>query len=240
MASMESIINQEKAYEIEDGLLTCHIDGMYTPSGFLHEGKTTNAWSFDLLWGEPGTDKIPIEYQTQVQHQMLCTGAEKAIVSVLVFPKRPDQLEKEGINIPIEPIRWAGILCEMGFFHQYEVEANVELHALMRDEYLRWWEEHIVGRKPPEIRTYQDARKLIRAPSGTILAGEKLERWATEYKQIGSEVATAGKRKDELKALILAECQKGAAVEDEASSDKWLIVNDQGKKLFSYNGKAFR
>jgi len=98
----EKIDNREKEYKHKDfDYVTCHIDGNYHPytpidRHKLHEGKTTTAFGFSDKWGEPGTDKIPVEYQTQVQHQMLCTGADECIVSVLVFPKRPDDWEAEG------------------------------------------------------------------------------------------------------------------------------------------------
>jgi hypothetical protein len=93
----------------QENFITCHIDGNYAPMmSYLHEGKTTiarsffrsakdyeNSTAFDM-WGEPGTDKIPRPYQIQVQHQMLCTGAEQVIVSVLVFFETPEAWEKMG------------------------------------------------------------------------------------------------------------------------------------------------
>lgn len=84
--------------------VTCHIDGQYNlqyseGSNFpLHEGKTTSAHYFYSAFGEPGTDRVPVEYQLQCQHQMICTGAEKVILSVLVFPKRVEEWEVMGIR----------------------------------------------------------------------------------------------------------------------------------------------
>jgi len=74
---------------------------------------------------------------------MLCTTADECIVSVLVFPKRPDEWEEEGWRVipqnngsyllgrKIEecslkgcghisdPEQWAKTLAQMGYFHQY-------------------------------------------------------------------------------------------------------------------------
>jgi putative phage-type endonuclease len=45
------------------------------------EAKTSSeTWR----WGPSGTDEIPDEYMIQVQHQMLCTGADAAVVVVLL------------------------------------------------------------------------------------------------------------------------------------------------------------
>lgn len=78
--------------------ITCHLDGLYS-DGVIHEGKTTSAFAFRDAWGEPGTDRIPRAYQVQVQHQMLCSGATSAVVSVLVFPTRVDEWEEMGLRI---------------------------------------------------------------------------------------------------------------------------------------------
>jgi hypothetical protein len=83
--------------------ITCHIDGRYRRSckenNILHEGKTTNSRTYYKKWGSPGSDRIPQSYAIQVQHQMMCTGADSCIVSVLVFPRMVDEWEKMGITV---------------------------------------------------------------------------------------------------------------------------------------------
>ena len=72
----------------------CYIDGQYNMPGMaLHEGKTTFERAFQKSWGEPGTDHIPEHTQIQVQTQMMCSGADQCIVSVLVFPFSVDDME---------------------------------------------------------------------------------------------------------------------------------------------------
>lgn len=203
--------------------ITCHIDGMYHGTNILHEGKTTVAHGYSDKWGEPGTDRIPIENQIQVQHQMLCTGAEECIVSVLVFPKRPSEWEEEGwiatpqkLYIPggegnypkysIDPYKWAITLNQMGYFHQYTIKADPDLHALMLDKYKAWWERYVLTETPPEAETYDDIRAMITAPVGTIIVDPDTARWFKEIKDIGSEIGATSnlaKRRDQLKRLIL-------------------------------------
>lgn len=94
--------------------ITCHLDGLYS-DGVIHEGKTTSAFAFRDAWGEPGTDRIPRAYAVQVQHQMLCSGATSAVVSVLVFPTRTDEWEEMGLRIdPSTGIISRGHTCDPG------------------------------------------------------------------------------------------------------------------------------
>ncbi|MCK5601124.1 YqaJ viral recombinase family protein [Candidatus Pacearchaeota archaeon] len=223
--------------------VTCHQDGGYlglkahSVPRILHEGKTTNVFTYRDEWGEPGTNRIPREYQVQGQQQMLCTGLNECIVSVLVFPFRQTEIE----TIPADPMRWAQILDEMGYFHQYYLTADQKLHNSMLKKYWKFWERHILTGKPPRPRTYRDIKRLVKAPKGTIVSTAQIERWSSEYKDIGQEINLADARKKELKTKILEYMNKQADVPiDDESQEKWILKNRKGRKLHSFNGKTFR
>ena len=253
-----NIIDKEREYSLRDGLVTCHIDGMYEGSNKLHEGKTTSSFIYRDKWGEPGSDMIPKEYQVQVQHQMMCAKKDVNIVSVLVFPNRVDDWEEAGIEVKenanfrgqwniyfdngsfVDTSTWTQVLYQMGYFHQYIVEANKALQELMLQTYMNWWEEHVVKKQMPEASNYSDIKKLIRAPSGTIVATEELESLSAEYKAITAESSEINKRKEHLKTLIINHMNQSAKAEDKESADKYILRAPNGKKLHSYNGKVFR
>jgi hypothetical protein len=217
--------------------VTCHQDGEYADSGKLHEGKTTNIFTYREEWGEPGTDRTPQEYQIQGQHQMLCTVKDECIISVLVFPFRQTEIEE----IPKDPLKWAATLAEMGYFHQYFLKADPDLQSLMLSKYRKFWERHVLTGKPPRPRTYRDIRRLVKAPQGTIVANAQIERWAQEYKDIGEEMKWAKNRKDELKTKILEFMRTRADVPiDDESQERWILKSRAGRKLASFNGKTFR
>ena len=261
------------AFHPEIDYVHCYLDGIYryepaaNSSMILHEGKTTTSYGFGDKWGEPGTDKIPVEYQIQTQHQMLCTGADSCIVSVLVFPKRPDDWEADGYEISdgddgkyaiwakaekefkelhlkkhfIDPLDWATALAQMGYFHQYTIPANRDLQVLMLDKYKEWWAIHVLTETPPEPADYSDIRAMITEPVGTIVVDDDTARWFTEYKSIGSEIGTTGnlaKRRDQLKVLILKNARPLESTLDDESTDKWIFRDDQGNKLGSYGRTA--
>jgi predicted phage-related endonuclease len=225
--------------------LTCHVDGILKYPGGVkigYEAKTTNEMTYRQKWGEPGTDKIPRTYQVQVQHQMLVTGFKETVVVVLVFPRMPQQWEELGLDPDADRCeRWAHVLADMGYFHEYHVKANYELQKTMLEEYVNWWQTYVIGRKRPPAKAYSDIRKLVPEPVGSVIATPEIERWSREYKDYTKEIAEGNKRKAQLKTLMLdyidENCEK---TPEKESKDKWLIFNQKGKKIHSYDGKTFR
>lgn len=240
----------------DKGIITCHIDGLYIgddpPS--LHEGKTTSEFYYHTHFGDPGTDKVPPEYQLQCQHQMICTGAERVILSVLVFPKRVEEWEEMGyipvksengvwridnekfINA-IDPIEWAHTLAEMGFFHQYEIHAHPELQSKMLTRYREFWEVNVLGAREPEPQSMDDIKCLCPEPVGTVVADEAIERMLYERESIKSEISASGalgKRVEQIKVAALDYMRTAGAVLDDESRDKWLLLSRDGRKLASY------
>lgn len=257
----DKIIDRERLFQFD--YLSCHIDGMYKESKNVHEGKTTSQYYFRDNFGEPGSNRIPREHQVQVQHQMILTHAEKCILSVLVFPTRPDEWERLGMeleksdavgwmiknNLARPQIRttcanWAAVLNEMGYFHQYEISEDKKLQSVMIENYIYFWETFILGEKEPPAMLYSDFALLVKNPNGTILADEQVERWASEYKQINSENSELTKRKDQLKNLMLDYMKTQDSgfekIIDDDSREKWVLRDRKGRKLFQYNGKIFR
>lgn len=224
---------------------TCHIDGRYKSSGILHEGKTTSIWNFNEKFGEPGTDKIPQYHQVQVQHNMLVTGVTECLLSVLVFPKRVEEFEAMDITIKNCNIElWAQVLKEMGYFHVYYVKADKDIQKMLIEFYKKIWTDNIKGQKIIEPADYEDMKRMIPNPIGTIVMDDTLNRWYSEYKHIGKELGKTGfgfKRREELKVLILKRAKKiNKGIIDDDSKDKWIFRDSEGKKIGSYNGKTFR
>ena len=277
------ILDREKSFKAEvEGSksggpeITCHIDGQFAPSmskldggswselkaGPLFEGKTTNAWTFRDEWGEPESDIIPREYTIQAAHQMLCTGADQVIVSVLVFPKRTDEWETEGwipyhsnhgwkLENPITDKyininNWSLTLDEMGFFHQYTINRDQALIDLMIKEYSTFWSDHVLTGIPPEPVNLDDIKRLTPTPKGVIYVPPEIAALFQEDKQIRTEISPKGdlgKRRVAIRTQIL---NFGRSVEPtfdeiEESPSKWIFRDEfGGGKLGSFDGKAFR
>lgn len=232
----------EQAFEHPDAdFVTCHVDGLFE-DGTVHEAKTTSAFYFRDNFGEPGSDRVPKNYQIQVQHQMMTAVREKATLSVLVFPNRVDSYEEAGLDLGVvDPFVWTAVLSQMNCFHQYPIAFDPELAAAMLSAYRDFWEVHVLGETPPEPEKYSDVRKLVTAPQGTIVADEQIERLASEYRVINEENKATNKRKDQLKTLILTYMSRNAEVNiDDDSVEKWILRDRSGKKLHQFDGKRFR
>jgi hypothetical protein len=256
------IINREKLFSYKN-FITCHIDGEYEIAKIGHEGKTTNIFTFNDEWGAPGTDLVPIEYQVQCQHQMICTGWKKIILSVLVFPNRVEKFEEEGwivekYSVPSgketkyrlfrkhtendydswSPSRWTDVLTEMGYFNQYEIKANPKLQKRMIIDYTKWWNKYILNNKIPEPQSYDDIKALVRQPKGTVIANTEIENIMDERKQIKKELSGTGplaKRAELIKVHVLDFMRKnGASAIDDDSVDKFILRDRSGRKLASY------
>ncbi|MDR1902059.1 MAG: YqaJ viral recombinase family protein [Treponema sp.] len=264
------IIHREQAWSRgpkktdNEKYITCHIDGRYDNNSGnywscdLHEGKTTSSFMFREHWGEPGTDKIPGTYQAQ--HQMLCTGAERVIVSVLVWPETPEAWEKmgyyveESVNLfgkkiwaiwkrePDEVVSpcsaWANTLAEMGFFHQYTVEADMAAHKMMVERYERFWKKYVVPGVPPEPQNYDDVQRLFPEPKKTIVCNDVMASWFREYAQTRDEIgkkSAAQTRMDRLRMKILIAARKMEGAEDEESAEALIFRDEAGKKLGQFS-----
>jgi len=239
IADLETLVTMKTE---SAAILTAHLDGIFQATRRIHEGKTTVIWTFNERWGDPGSNQLPREYQVQVQHQMLVAGLTRAVVSVLCWPVRPEQWEESGITADKVPAdSWAETLYLMGFFHQFEVEADPDLQALMIESYDEFWNRHVLPEIAPPPKSKGDLAILFPEPKGTAIADEKIERAAAEYAQINKEIGIMKKRKDELAAAIVGWCKPRSALAIDKDSKRKLIVRDKtGIKLGQYDGNSFR
>jgi len=243
------IINQEQFWTgaPDHHFVTAHQDGEYLTPGpikILHEGKTTSEFPFRAQWGEPGTDRVPQQYAVQAQHQMFCAGANECIISVLVFPKSQEDIEENISALDSEGrSQIANSLNMLGYFHQYPIARNDAAIGEMLKAYKEFW-VHVENKTEPPITRWTDVARIFPAPKGTIIADERHERLLNERKDINAEIRNAKKRLDEIKLESVRWAreigvQRGLDI-DSDSVEKLIIVDAQGRKLASYNGKTFR
>jgi hypothetical protein len=264
-----NIIDREAVYN--DGeFTTCHIDGRIGDDLYrdLFEGKHCNFRVFGLDWGEPGTDRVPTAIQCQVQHNMMLTGLEAAIVSVLVIPKTVQDFEAEGWQAHydnlngvhflknhetdqiIDPLTWAQTFAEIGNFHTYNIEARPDTQKLLKEMYSDFWHNYVLTGVAPDAVDYDDIRRQFTEPKGTLvisasdrIGGEDIADIMREYKNITKEIGDSGhlaKRKKFIKTQVLKFAREQTTVEDDESAERVLFLDESGKRLGSFNKKGFR
>ena len=255
MLSGRKIGMREKAYEYNymestRNYITCHIDGKYTSEIYepelsvlhnykntLHEAKTTNSRMFALKWGN---DSPPIAYQIQCQHQMMCSGAKRVILSVLIFPKAPEEFEQLGVELDyIDKNVWTESLYQMGYFRQYVIEEDTAAQSAILKAYKTIWLD-ILEKNPGRPGSLKDVLRYFIEPKGEIIATKGVSALAAEYKSITKEEGEAKKRKENIKKIILDFMRKKDVAFEDEKREKTIVVDKSGNKLCQWNGKQFR
>jgi len=251
----DKIIDREKFVRHKKyKFLTCHIDGIYDRLAVIAENKTTSIYTWQDEWGEPETDRVPLDIRVQAEHQMLCTGHERNIISVLTFPKRPDEWEEIGLETNGDQLTkyekiigsifsMAYTLFNMGYFHQYPIDANKELQEMIIDYVVPWWEKHVINKIPPQPGNYPDLTRMIKKPVGTIICPPEMEDWKNEYQQINMEENRLSARQVQIKENVIKYGRQSAEgignPVDSDSTKKWVFRSDfHGMvKLFAWEAR---
>jgi len=118
-------------------IFACNLDGFFE-SGIV-EAKTTGLTG---EWGEPGTDDVPLRVNLQVQHQMLCSGFQRAHIAVLLG-------------------KW-GLTEEM-----YLVERNEEIINAIIARGTQFWNDFVLTKTLPpatEAGHIETFKRIVRVP----------------------------------------------------------------------------
>ncbi|WP_423063876.1 YqaJ viral recombinase family protein [Candidiatus Paracoxiella cheracis] len=176
----EILSDCDTLYHPQYDFLFANIDGKVKNSNIIIECKTA---SRSPLWGEPGTNEIPEAYLFQVAHYASIADAEK--VDVAVFFRES---------------------CEHVI---YTYQRNAELEAIIEERAVRFWNDFVLKRIPPEPINAEDCKRLY-----------KSLQW--EAKVADSEAQQALERYKAIKA------QNKALKEEEAKLKDRLVVCMEG------------
>lgn len=104
------------------------------PDDTLLNGEIKTVHPFKASeWGEQGSEDVPMHYAAQVMHGLGVTKRPAALVAALF-----------GLDT---------LLC-------FPVMADAELIEPMRAQCVRFWNEHVLARKPPEPVNLDDIKRL--------------------------------------------------------------------------------
>lgn len=138
----ESHIGCHPDYEAADRLVECKVTGVMSPLSMDRRE----------MWGEEGTDQVPVHYAVQCQYQMACTGHDKVDLAVLIGG--------DGLKI-------------------YTIELDRDICRFLVDQAEKFWDEHVQpvldGGDPakyaPKPRTSADAALLYPRDNGSDSLG---------------------------------------------------------------------
>ncbi len=137
------------------------------------------------LWGEPGSDVIPIYYTAQFMHGLMVTGRDVCHVAAMI-----------GLDD----------------FRIFRIQRDDELIALIREKELEFW-KLIQNQTPPPIETAEDALSVW--PTSRLETAEVSEAVADmvqELKMVKAQIKELETREAELKDAILPTFQDAEAI----------------------------
>ncbi len=149
-------------------------DAIHLAGSYPVDAKTVGARSMHQ-WGEPGTDEVPQDYLVQVTHQMICTGARRADIAVLMAGQE---------------------------FAVYPIEYDAELADMIVTGLRAFW-QRVENRTPPEPVTLADVTSLYRASrADAVEATPEIVQAIAELAVVREQVKAFEKREGELSLEI--------------------------------------
>ena len=120
--------------------MLCHLDRKIIGKRKAVEIKTANP--FSTMWGEAGTDEVPLHYIAQVQHQLAVTGWEEN--DLIVFRGTTD-------------------------LRIYPFKRDEDTIQLITDKVNHFWNYHILRDIPPAATTRGDLKHMYPMNNGNFI-----------------------------------------------------------------------
>lgn len=196
------------------GFLAAEIDFEWADAdGVIENGeiKTVSPFAFNERagWGEAGTDEIPVHYHAQVMHGLAVTGRRVCILAAL-----------------------AG-LDTMVF---YRIERDEEAIEALRAAEVKFWNEHVLARVPPDPITYSDAMRLFARRNGRPVevdaeTADKLRALRDVRAEVKIREATADELAGEVAVAI---CKAWGIAEGEEPPKDAAEIFHNGQKIATW------
>ncbi len=137
------------------------------------------------LWGEPGTDHVPMDYLIQVQYYLGLTGCTRAELAVFFLGPRRE-------------------------FRIYSIEFDPEFYSILLERGKKFWETYVIpGIEPPLDAAPSDlvleylAKKALKGAQKAEIPANLIP-VALQLEEVGFQRQEMERQEDELKAILLA------------------------------------
>lgn len=174
-----------------------------TPDGLAADRvlEIKTAQSMDL-WGEEGTDQIPLNYLVQVQHYMMITGLPAADIAVLFSYSN---------------------------FKIYNVFADYELHALMLNKEVEFWNNVQKGVAPDPVSAEDARMKFPKSTASIVTAGPEVVELHERIKGLSAQGKDIETQLEQAKTEVMTFLGENDTVVDQA-----------GRQLFTWKSSKPR
>jgi len=193
---------------LSEGEQTSQAGAPFTPSVIL-ECKSAGSFT-QHLWGERGSDQIPVSYLVQCVWYLWLTKATRADVAVLIGNHD---------------------------FRIYHVARDEGLEAMVLKRVRRFWHEHVLADMPPSVLCMADVPLLYPSDDGTTREADAA--MLEVLRQLSDAQARAKLIDDEIDALRLQLVDYMGDCSHLAYQGKVLATYRQSKPVSRFDQKAF-
>ena len=172
------VVKPTGTYRHSSGVLQANIDRQFDKAARGHPVIEIKNTGYTEGWGEPelGNEALPIHVLVQVQAQLLCSDADKAVVAVMQARNGQRLVE-------------------------YSVYRVDRICTLIAERVPAWWEKHVVKGERPELdRQPYDTLARIKSIAGKSI--EIAPEIVVEYAQVRAEFDKAEAALDAVKERI--------------------------------------
>jgi putative phage-type endonuclease len=168
---------RNKMYRMEKyPFMIANIDRYIVGQKAILEVKTANAF-MAKIWGDPGSDMVPMQYLAQCQHYMMVTEYFESYLAVLI-----------GGND----------------YRNYNIEHNQELADLILEKCNTFWNDHVLKDIPPDPISLDDIQSIysMKSDDACITANDGIIKAFQEYQQIKDQMKALKDSQDKVKFMI--------------------------------------
>jgi len=185
-------------------------DGQNSPPTKILECKTANPFT-QADWGEAGSDQVPMSYLAQCVWYMAITGIEKTDLAVLFGNSD---------------------------FRIYHIERDRELEAILVDQAIDFWVQHVQADIPPKPQTLVDFQTLFHTEVAgkSIIASDETIQMIKEFHLLSEEINSKEVAITNIKQQIMAQM---ADAEKLTYQDQTLVTWKKPKASMRFDSKRF-
>lgn len=121
--------------------MLCNLDRVVIGKRKIVECKTSTAF-LRQLWGDTGTDEVPIQYLLQVQHQLACSGYDEADLAALI---------------------------DVDDYRIYPMPRNEKVIEKIEEACTRFWEDNVLKDVAPPPSTRGDLKLMYPRNNGKFI-----------------------------------------------------------------------
>lgn len=193
------------------------VDGYLEDDTIIFEGKTTSI-SNQHDWAD---GRLPLYYQIQGTHYMLCTGTKRAVIAVLVLGRK-DPLEVR--DFPL----------------------NESFARKLLSAEKRFWHDHVLAKVAPEIDSHSATTEALKRihpeDSGMMVAfDDRSSHWMDEANELEDVIKRAKLRLSTIKNSVMDEMGDATwATTPDGRGWSWKMSTTKAKSIPGYTSRTLR